>query len=200
MKALIVVAAAALPLLAASADEKADKKMAGMHAAAGRAVAVLHAAPGISEGSISQTAISEHPLKGKVEGTVWFDPAAGGVKVKARVSGLTPGTHGFHVHEFGDCSAADFTSAGGHFNPMAQPHGAPQAAARHVGDLGNIEAGADGVASLDWTDTQLAFEGHHGIIGRAVIVHAKADDLKTQPTGDAGGRLACGVIGVAKTP
>ena len=116
----------------------------------------------------------------------------------ARVTGLTPGTHGFHVHEFGDCSAADFTSAGGHFNPMAQPHGAPQAAARHVGDLGNIEAGADGVATLDWTDTQLAFEGMHGIVGRAVIVHAKADDLKTQPTGDAGGRLACAVIGVAK--
>jgi superoxide dismutase, Cu-Zn family len=184
MKALIVVVAvAALPLLAAGADEKADKKMAATHAAAGRAVAVLHAASG-----------------GKVEGTVWFDPAPGGVKVKARVTGLTPGTHGFHVHEFGDCSAADFTSAGGHFNPMAQPHGAPQASARHVGDLGNIEAGADGVATLDWTDTQLAFEGHHGIVGRAVIVHAKADDLKTQPTGDAGGRLACGVIGIAKAP
>ena len=177
MKALIAVAVIAVPVLAASA---AEEKMAAP-AKTARAVAVLHAAPA-----------------GKVEGTVWFEPAAGGVKVKARVTGLTPGTHGFHVHEFGDCSTADFTSAGGHFNPMAQPHGAPQAAARHVGDLGNIEAGADGVATLDWTDTQLAFDGHHGIVGRAVIVHAKADDLKTQPTGDAGGRLACGVIGVAK--
>ena len=74
----------------------------------------------------------------------------------------------------------------------------PDAQARHVGDLGNITAGADGVATVDLTDTQLAFEGHHGVIGRAVVVHAKADDLKTQPTGDAGGRLACVVIGVAK--
>ena len=185
MRTLIAVAVIAVPLFAAGADEKdkdkSEKMKAGMHAATGRAVAVLHTAPA-----------------GKVEGTVWFEPAPGGVKVKARVSGLAPGTHGFHVHEFGDCSAADFTSAGGHFNPMTQPHGAPKDAARHVGDLGNIEAGADGVATLDWTDTQLAFEGHHGIVGRAVIVHAKADDLKTQPTGDAGGRLACGVIGVAK--
>lgn len=185
MKALIVVAVIAVPLFAAGAQEPKDKpekmKAGDMHPATGRAVAVLHSA-----------------AAGTASGTVWFEPAPGGVKVKARITGLTPGTHGFHVHEFGDCSAADFTSAGGHFNPMGQPHGGPQAAARHVGDLGNIEAGADGVATLDWTDTQLAFEGHHGIVGRAVIVHAKADDLKTQPTGDAGGRLACGVIGVAK--
>jgi superoxide dismutase, Cu-Zn family len=169
MKALIAVAVVAVPVLAA--------------AAGGRAVAVLHAAPG-----------------GKVEGTVWFEPAAGGVKVKAKVTGLAPGTHGFHVHEFGDCSTADFTSAGSHFNPMAMAHGAPKDAARHVGDLGNIEANAEGVATLEWTDPQLAFEGMHAIVGRAVIVHAKADDLKTQPTGDAGGRLACGVIGIAKAP
>jgi Cu-Zn family superoxide dismutase len=183
MKTLIVVAAAvaAFPLLAAAQEKAPTEKMKKMGSTSGRAVAVLHAASG-----------------GKVEGTVWFEPAGNGVKVKARVTGLTPGTHGFHVHEFGDCSAADFTSAGGHFNPMSQPHGAPQAAARHVGDLGNIEAGADGVATLDWTDSQLAFDGHHGVLGRAVIVHAKADDLKTQPTGDAGGRLVCGVIGVAK--
>jgi len=180
MKTLIVAAVIAVPLLAA-AQEKPKTGKPGMGSTSGRAVAVLQPA-----------------AAGKVGGTIWFEPAGGGVKVKARVTGLTPGTHGFHVHEFGDCSAADFTSAGGHFNPMTQPHGAPKAAARHVGDLGNIEAGADGVATLDWTDSQLAFDGHHGVVGRAVIVHAKADDLKTQPTGDAGGRLACGVIGIAK--
>lgn len=182
MKTLIAAVAAVVPLLAA-AQEKAPPEEMKMGATSGRAVAVLHAASG-----------------GKVEGTVWFEPAGNGVRVKARVTGLTPGMHGFHVHEFGDCSAADFTSAGGHFNPMFQPHGAPQAAARHVGDLGNVEAGADGVATLDWTDSQLAFHGHHGVVGRAVVLHAKADDLKTQPTGDAGGRLACGVIGIAKAP
>lgn len=182
MKVFIAAAVIAVPLLAVAADEKpAEKPHDMMHAGAGRAVAVLRSAPA-----------------GKVEGTVWFEPAGSGVAVKARVTGLTPGTHGFHVHEFGDCSAADFTSAGGHFNPMAMAHGAPKDATRHVGDLGNIEANADGVAMLEWTDSQLAFEGPHGIVGRAVIVHAKADDLKTQPTGDAGGRLACGVIGIAK--
>ena len=183
MKTLLAFAAvAALPLAAAAQDKPKEKDAGRMaHKAAGRAVAVLHSAP-----------------SGKVEGTVWFEPAPGGVKVKARITGLAPGTHGFHIHEFGDCSAADFTSAGGHFNPMSKPHGAPKDAARHVGDLGNIEAGADGVATLDWTDKEVGLDGHHGVVGRAVVVHAKADDLKTQPTGDAGGRLACGVIGVAK--
>jgi len=184
MKTLIAAAVAAVPLLVVAAGAQEKKTEAKrMGSTSGRAVAVLHPAAG-----------------GKVEGTVWFEPAGSGVKVKARVTGLAPGTHGFHVHEFGDCSAADSTSAGGHFNPMSQPHGAPQASARHVGDLGNVEAGADGVATLDWTDAHLAFDGHHAVVGRAVIVHAKADDLKTQPTGDAGGRLACGVIGVAKQP
>ena len=183
---ILAAAVIAVPSMLAADDKPADKagtKSDAMHAspAAGRAVAVLQPGAG-----------------GPVAGTVSFRRAPGGVQVSARVTGLTPGAHGFHVHEFGDCSAADFTSAGGHFNPMGQPHAAPQAEARHVGDLGNIEAGADGVATLEWTDKQLDFEGHHGIVGRAVIVHAKADDLKTQPTGDAGGRLACGVIGIAK--
>jgi Cu-Zn family superoxide dismutase len=184
---ILALAVLAAPLALAAADDQkpTDKKdphaMHDMHAmaTAGRAVAVLQGGGGVA-------------------GTVWFKPAAGGVQVSARITGLTPGAHGFHVHEFGDCSAADFTSAGGHFNPMGQPHGAPDASARHVGDLGNIQAGADGVATLDWTDKELAFDGKHGVVGRAVIVHAKADDLKTQPTGDAGGRVACGVIGVAK--
>ena len=175
--------ALALPVLAASQERPApaahDHGMAAPAVAKG--VAVLASAAGDD-----------------VAGAVWFTKAAGGVQVKAKITGLAPGTHGFHIHEFGDCSAPDFTSAGSHFNPMSQPHAGPQAEARHVGDLGNITAGADGVATVDVTDKQLAFDGHHGVIGRAVVVHAKADDLKTQPTGDAGGRLACGVIGVAK--
>jgi Cu-Zn family superoxide dismutase len=140
-----------------------------------------------------------HPGKaGKVGGTIHFHKRAGGVHVMGTVTGLAAGAHGFHVHEFGDCSAADFTSAGSHFNPTHEPHGAPDAAKRHEGDMGNIQAGADGTARVDYTDSRLDFEGDDSILGRAVIVHEKADDLKTQPTGDAGGRLACGVIGVAK--
>ena len=173
---LVAVAVCAAPLAVAAAQ---DAKMAA--ATPTRAVAVLQAGAGSGVG-----------------GAVWFKRAPGGVAVSARITGLTPGTHGFHVHEFGDCSSPDFVSAGGHFNPMSQPHAAPQADKRHVGDLGNVQAGADGVATLEWTDKHLALDGHHGVVGRAVIVHAKADDLKTQPTGDAGGRLACGVVGIAK--
>jgi Cu-Zn family superoxide dismutase len=140
-----------------------------------------------------------HPLGSSgVSGTVTFTKAEGGVKVDARVSGLKEGAHGFHVHEYGDCTAADGTSAGGHFNPAGEPHAGPHDAKRHAGDMGNITAGKDGVATLEYVDSQISFEGPNDILGRGVIVHANADDFKTQPTGNAGGRVACGVIGAAK--
>jgi Cu-Zn family superoxide dismutase len=139
-----------------------------------------------------------HSGDGKVKGTIHFMGHGSSVHVHGTISGLAPGAHGFHVHEFGDCSAADFTSAGSHFNPTSEPHAAPTEAKRHVGDMGNVEAKADGTAKVDYMDPKLAFTGAKSILGRAVVVHAKADDMKTQPTGDAGGRLACGVIGVAK--
>ncbi|MGE0130292.1 MAG: superoxide dismutase family protein [Blastocatellales bacterium] len=140
-----------------------------------------------------------HPTDGnKVHGTVTFAKAGDKVKVTAHIEGLTPGKHGFHIHEWGDCSSKDGSAAGGHFNPAMAPHGAPDAAKRHAGDLGNIEANQDGVAHVEFTDPVMTLGGPKSIIGRGVIVHAKADDLKTQPTGDAGGRLACGVIGIAK--
>jgi Cu-Zn family superoxide dismutase len=140
-----------------------------------------------------------HPASGsQVMGTVTFTKTADGMKVVADITGLKPGNHGFHIHEFGDCSAADATSAGGHFNPSKNPHAGHDADKRHEGDLGNIEADASGKAHLELTDKMMAMSGDKSIIGRGVIVHEKADDLKTQPTGDAGGRVACGVIGVAK--
>jgi Cu-Zn family superoxide dismutase len=144
-------------------------------------------------------AVLQPGADGKVKGTIHFHKRSGGVHVMGTISGLAAGDHGFHIHEFGDCSAADFTSAGGHFNPTQEPHAAPDAAKRHEGDLGNIKAGADGTAKLDYTDNRLDFDGDDSVVGRGVIVHEKADDLKTQPTGNAGGRLACGVIGVAKS-
>ncbi len=131
-------------------------------------------------------------------GTVTFTKANDTVQVVADVTGLTPGKHGFHIHEFGDCSATDATSAGGHFNPTHKPHGAPDAAERHVGDLGNLEADASGKAHLEWKDKMLKLSGQNCILGLAEIVHEKEDDLKSQPVGNAGGRVACGVIGVAK--
>jgi Cu-Zn family superoxide dismutase len=131
-------------------------------------------------------------------GTVQFSAGAGGVAVSATLKGLAPGAHGFHVHEFGDCTAPDGSSAGGHFNPKGTPHGAPTESAHHAGDLGNVTAAADGTATLQWTDAAMKLDGPDGVIGHAVIVHANPDDLKTQPTGNAGGRVACGVVGVAK--
>ncbi len=140
-----------------------------------------------------------HPTKNsKVEGTVTFTKSRDGVKIVANLTGLTPGKHGFHIHEYGDCSSPDGKSAGGHFNPAKAPHAGHDMTPRHVGDLGNIEADSAGKAHLKLTDKLMTMSGENSIIGRGVIVHEKADDLKTQPTGDAGGRVACGVIGIAK--
>lgn len=140
-----------------------------------------------------------HPTAGSsVAGSVTFTRSGEEIKVVADVTGLTPGKHGFHIHEFGDCSSSDGNSAGGHFNPTHKAHGAPDAGDRHAGDLGNLEADASGKAHLEWSDKVMKLSGADSVVGHAVIVHEKADDLKTQPTGNAGGRLACGVIGVAK--
>ena len=140
-----------------------------------------------------------YPTQGNnVTGTVTFTKVEGGVKVVADLKGLAKGKHGIHIHECGDCSAADGTSAGGHFNPMGESHGAPMDAMRHAGDMGNIEADATGNAHLEYIDKNISFEGMASIIGRSVIVHKDEDDLKTQPTGNAGARVACGVIGIGK--
>jgi Cu-Zn family superoxide dismutase len=140
-----------------------------------------------------------HPTQGSnVTGTVTFTASGNDVKVVADVTGLTPGKHGFHIHEFGDCSDPKAASAGGHFNPGQHAHGAPDVSERHAGDMGNIEADASGKAHLGLTDKVMKLSGNDSIVGHAVIVHEKADDLKTQPSGDAGARLACGVIGIAK--
>lgn len=148
---------------------------------------------------VTRAVAALHPTASNTaEGTVWFTAGSGGVAVKATLKGLAPGSHGFHVHEFGDCTSADGAAAGGHFNPAAKPHGAPTDSARHAGDLGNVTAAADGTATLQWTDPSMKLDGPDGVIGHAVILHQNADDLKTQPTGNAGGRVACGVVGVAK--
>ena len=131
----------------------------------------------------------------KSAGSVAFTPAGDRVRVVAKVSGLTPGKHGFHIHEKGDCSAPDATSAGGHFNPTGKPHGNPAAGEHHGGDMPMLEADASGNATLDVTlDTITLGSGANAIVGRAVIIHKDADDFKTQPTGNSGARVACGVI------
>jgi len=139
---------------------------------------------------------SVRPASGsRASGTVKFTQVASRVRVDAQFSMLTPGLHGFHIHEKGDCSAPDAMSAGGHFNPYGKKHGAPDAPNSHSGDLGNLTADASGKATLTlWLDGISVSTGKDGVIGRAVIVHAGPDDLKTDPTGNSGGRVACGVI------
>lgn len=156
-------------------------------------------APAEAETSQAQTmtqAVAElAPTEGNsVTGVVRFALENGNVHVTATVEGLTPGKHGFHIHEKGDCSAPDGTSAGGHFNPDMMNHGGPMADMRHVGDLGNLDANEQGVATLDFVDSHMSFDGPNSIVGRGVIVHADEDDLTSQPTGAAGARVACGVI------
>lgn len=130
----------------------------------------------------------------KVRGTVTFIRRGDTTQVDAVLTGLTPGLHGFHIHEKGDCSAPDASSAGGHFNPNTVEHGGPESIHRHVGDFGNVEADPAGHVYFSKKFPSIEFDGPASIIGRAVILHANADDLTTQPSGNAGGRVACGVI------
>ena len=131
----------------------------------------------------------------RVAGAVTFTQTGSKVRVIAEVSGLAPGAHGFHLHDKGDCSAPDGTSAGGHFNPGGKPHGNPEQAEHHAGDMPQLIANAAGVATMTaYLDGLTISEGANAIVGRSVIVHAAPDDFKTQPTGNSGARQACGVI------
>ncbi len=139
-----------------------------------------------------------HPTEGdSVNGTVTFEKTSEGVHVQAQLSGLAKGRHGFHIHQYGDCSASDGTSAGGHYNPAGNDHAGPTQDNRHVGDMGNIVAGGDGNANIDYTDPVIKLNGPNSVIGRAVVVHQGEDDLESQPSGAAGPRIGCGVIGIA---
>jgi Cu-Zn family superoxide dismutase len=137
------------------------------------------------------------PTKGsKAFGEVTFEQAGDKVRVVVFAQGLKPGQdHGFHIHEAGDCSSGDGMSAKGHFNPHGKPHGDPAKPDRHAGDLPSLKADKSGRAKLDvMVDAISIGSGAGNIVGRGMIIHADPDDYKTQPTGNAGARLACGVI------
>ncbi|MEX0717256.1 MAG: superoxide dismutase family protein [Planctomycetaceae bacterium] len=188
--ARLLACSCALSCLAIVGCDSADREAAAQAPAqpaakpVERAVAVLHA----TEGS-------------GVSGKVYFTKQGDVVHITGAVKGLKPGQkHAIHVHEFGDLSDhAAGSSAGGHYNPTNQKHGRPEDEERHVGDLGNLQANGDGVATLDMRDRVIQLDGPHSIIGRGLVVHA-GEDKFTQPVGDAGARAAVGVIGIAQPP
>ncbi|XP_043471981.1 superoxide dismutase [Cu-Zn] 5-like [Leptopilina heterotoma] len=142
-----------------------------------------------------------NPVDGP-RGILNLEQLPNGVRITGTIKGLSPGLHGFHVHEKGDLTKG-CSSAGAHFNPYQVHHGAPNDPLRHVGDLGNIQVGEDGTAQVDGTDHYLTLMGARGAIGRAIVIHEKEDDLgrgRTEDslkTGSAGARLACGIVGLA---
>lgn len=185
----VAIACAALAILAAcgraarGSHERHEEHDPAAHEAApapaGSAVCVLASASG-----------------SQVKGTVRFVDHEGVLVITANVSGLTPGAkHAIHIHEFGDLTSEDGSAAGGHYNPGGHDHGGPTSDHRHAGDLGNLSADGAGEAHYELRVTDLAIAD---ILGRGVVVHAKEDDLTSQPAGNAGPRIAVGVIGLAK--
>jgi superoxide dismutase, Cu-Zn family len=147
------------------------------------------------EGHTAEAVLSPKSGNATLAGTAKFSGEPGKVQVVVSITGAPPGMRGLHIHETGDCSAPDAMSAGGHWNPTMQMHAAPGASA-HLGDLGNITVNDAGSGTLTFSNPawEIGSGGAMNLIGKAVIVHAMADDLMTQPTGDAGGRIGCGVI------
>jgi Cu-Zn family superoxide dismutase len=148
------------------------------------------------------TATLESADDPKLSGTVTFTQLPDAVRIVVNVTGVDhPGPHGIHLHENGKCehdpAGKHYTSAGGHFNPTAAPHACRESTTHHAGDFGNIEIQPDGTGHLVVATAMLSLHGPNSPIGKAIVVHTGADDCKTQPTGNSGGRLACGVVEAA---
>jgi len=173
-----LIAIAPLALLAACAGSKSSST----------ATTAPHAGP-------TATAMIEGRSGSTLTGTATFVQNGDAVHVTVDVAGAPEGVHAVHLHEKGDCSAPDATSAGGHFNPMHMEHGSPDAPSHHAGDFGNMTVAGDGHGHLELDTTMLTvLPGDRSVAGRAIVVHAKEDDMHTQPTGNAGGRIGCGVV------
>ncbi len=156
---------------------------------------MLAGCAGMSAGPTA-TATLEPRSGSNVSGNVTFTQVGEQVRIKGEVNGHAAGTRGWHIHEKGDCSDPKGMSAGGHFNPQGHKHGAPSDTARHAGDLGNLVFDDRGRATINTTVSGISVSKDRpdGVLGRALIIHMDQDDLKTDPTGNAGGRVACGVI------
>jgi superoxide dismutase, Cu-Zn family len=143
--------------------------------------------------SASATLVS--PSVKSLKAEVQFKDTGDEIKVMARVTGLAPGAvHGIHIHEKGQCQGPDFESAGGHLNPEDHTHAGPGARKKHLGDFGNIVADDKGVGTKEIIIKKMKGDSMEQILGKAMIIHAKADDLSSQPSGNSGERIACGII------
>lgn len=155
----------------------------------------LAACAGSTGGQPGATADLQAKSGSQVAGQVRFIQQGSALFIEANVSGLTPGEHGFHIHESGDCSAPDATSAKGHFNPAGSAHGSHTNAVHHAGDMPNLVADASGKATYRQELHGVTLtEGPQGIVGRSVVIHADPDDYRSQPAGNSGKRVACGTI------
>jgi len=155
----------------------------------------VHAPAVASARLMTSSSVPQPDPQSPVQGRLDFSQQGDVVTVRGVVTGLKPNSaHAFHVHEKGDCSAPDFSSAGGHFNPTDQPHGAHDSAHHHMGDMPQLKADDKGTAHVSFTSRSLTLTGPNSIMGKAVIVHRDPDDVNAQPVGNAGPRLACGVI------
>jgi len=192
--ALLVASVVALSACSSSSPTKATAPAASAPASP--------AAPSTARSTAQSATVNLASASGSlVSGKLTVVPMGNGVHLTGEIGGLSPGsTHAIHIHEKGDCSAADASSAGGHFNPAAQPHGKVGSGAHHGGDMDNLVANADGVAQVNAHAEGVTLGGGaaNDVAGKAVIVHAAADDYRTQPTGNAGGRVACGIITITR--
>lgn len=186
MKLRILPLAASIGLLAGCASTPSSDAAASTSASAP------------ATGGVDMASVALAPASGsQVSGKLMLMPMGDGVHITGDIGGLAPNsTHGFHIHEKGDCSAADASSAGGHFNPAGDAHGRASAPHHHLGDNDNLVADANGIARVNahFAGAVLGGGGADDVVGKAVVVHADADDYTSQPSGNAGARIACGVI------
>ncbi len=197
MKTVLLASAASISLaalLSACASAPVDST------APASAAATPSASPppvnAAAQSTVERARVNLSPASGSlVSGRLTVAPMGDGVHFTGQVGGLEPNsTHAIHIHEKGDCSAADASSAGGHFSPDGQPHGKVGTPTHHAGDMNNIQANAQGVAEVSVHASRTSLGGPNSVLDRAVVVHAEPDDYTSQPSGDAGARVACGLI------
>lgn len=192
MRATLIVTACAMAVIGCGNKEKAAADSTAAAESAKAAAAAAAPAPAAPGATATVMDAAGHEL-----GSLTLSDGTGGITVSGTLKGLAPGDHGIHIHAIGMCDAPAFTTAGGHFNPTSKMHGSENPTGPHYGDMMNITVGADSTATVQHTSKGGTLHGADMLMdpdGAAIVVHAKADDYKTDPTGNSGDRIACGVV------